>query len=49
MKFGIKEYAYTGGNTFYYVTINGRQVGLVHFSKKEVLATIEKIKKGERW
>jgi len=48
MKFGIKEYSYKTC-IVYYLTLNGRQIGSVHFSKKKALETIRKIKNGEEW
>lgn len=49
MKLGIKKYTYDGGNTFYYITLNGRQIGPVYFSEQAVLDQIEAIKSGKKW
>ena len=44
---GVKEYSYHGGRTFYYVTINGKQVGSVHFNMKTVYESYRKIIRGQ--
>lgn len=50
IKFGTRTYSYkhTDRKSFY-VTINGRQVGGICFSQREVNETIDKIKRGEEW
>lgn len=35
------------GINFYYITLNGTQIGSVYFSLKEVEAAIESIKRGD--
>lgn len=50
MKLGIKEYHYKTGSmarTYYYVTLNGRQILGPHFTKREVENTIARLLAGE--
>lgn len=50
VKFGTRTYSYKHTSRMsYYMTINGRQVGGVCFSQREVDEQIERVQRGESW